>query len=158
MGEGIEGMRASYIENPKTWAEGFDFFVEITVRFSETDMFGHMNNTVSFTYFEYARIELFKKLGVFKLDSAMKKEEILVVADLQCDYLQQVFFDQTLKIYAKIAKIGNSSVDVHYLAKNASGESCFTGRGSIVQVNATTGKSVPLSEEQKRRLSGKMLQ
>jgi len=151
-------MRASYVDDFNKWVDEFEFFVEVTVRFSETDMFGHMNNTVSFAYFEYARIELLKKIGVFNLEANLKWEEILVVADLQCDYLKQVFFDQTLKIYTKIEKIGSSSLDIHYLAKDATDEACFIGRGSIVQINASNGKSVPFSEEQKCRLSGKMLQ
>ena len=35
----------SYIEEPfEEWRASFRFYVETTVRFSETDMFGHMNN------------------------------------------------------------------------------------------------------------------
>lgn len=151
-------MKVTYVENPQTWTEEFNFFVEVKVRFSETDMFGHMNNTVSFAYFEYARIEFFKKIGIFLVNQDAIKRVIPVAADLQCDYLKQVFFDETLRIYVKIAKIGNSSADIHYLAKNEAGEPCFIGRGTIVQINSNTGKSVPLSEEEKRQLSGKILQ
>ena len=50
-------MKASYIEDTQTWASEFTFSVQVPVRFSETDMFGHVNNTVVFTYLEYARIE-----------------------------------------------------------------------------------------------------
>ena len=35
----------------------------VKVRFGEVDMFGHVNNVVAFTYFEEARIALFKELG-----------------------------------------------------------------------------------------------
>ncbi|KOS67739.1 acyl-CoA thioester hydrolase [Lysinibacillus contaminans] len=146
-------MKASYVGDYEQWVEGFQFHIEVRVRFSETDMFGHMNNTVSFTYFEQARIDYFRHLGVLMpaaIDENVKG--IPIVADLQCDYVQQVFFDDVLRIYTKVAKIGNSSMDLHYLAKNQRDEVCFTGRGTIVQMDPQTGKSVPISEEDKLRL------
>lgn len=150
-------MRVTYIEDPKTWAENFNFFVEVKVRFSETDMYGHMNNTVSFTYFEYARIEFLKELGALMPSKDTETKSIPVVADLQCDYLQQVYFDETLHIYTRIAKVGNSSIELHYLAKNEKGVPCFTGRGTIVMMNPETGKSVALTNEQKLNLEGKLV-
>ena len=42
----------------------FEFSVPVSVRFSETDMYGHLNNTVTFAYFEYARIEYLKHIGL----------------------------------------------------------------------------------------------
>ncbi|WP_420910204.1 acyl-CoA thioesterase, partial [Lysinibacillus fusiformis] len=62
-----------------------------------------------------------------------------------------VFFDDVLRIYTKIAKVGNSSLDIHYLAKNQKNEIWFTGRGTIVQMDPRTGKSVPISEEDRTK-------
>ncbi|MGY3186767.1 acyl-CoA thioesterase [Lysinibacillus sp. TE18511] len=146
-------MKANYIGDFQNWAKDFSFFTEVRVRFSETDMFGHMNNTVSFTYFEQARIDYFRHLGILMPSvSDENVDSIPIVADLQCDYVKQVFFDDVLKIYTKIAKVGNSSMDIHYLAKNQHDGVCFTGRGTIVQMDPRTGKSVPLSEETSAQL------
>ena len=81
--------------------KGFCIFIEVRVRFSETDMYGHMNNTVSFTYFEQARIDYFRHLGVL-MPAAIDEhvEGIPIVADLQCDYVKQVF-DDVLKSIRK---------------------------------------------------------
>lgn len=146
-------MKASYVGDYEKWVEDFQFYIEVRVRFSETDMYGHMNNTVSFTYFEQARIEYFRHLGVL-MPSAIDENAkgIPVVADLQCDYVRQVFFDDVLRIYTKVAQVGNSSMDLHYLAKNQRDEVCFIGRGTIVQMDPKTGKSVPISEEEKLHL------
>lgn len=148
-------MRAAYIENVQQWMDEFEFFVTVQVRFSETDMYGHLNNTVPFTYFEFARIEFFKKLGLMNDWSGENQENIPVVADLQCDYLQQVFFDESLRIFVKIASVGKSSIDIHYIAKNDKNQPVFTGRGSIVQINRHSGKSVPWTEQEKQLLHGK---
>lgn len=147
-------MKAKYIEDLTKWGEEFFFYVEVKVRFSETDMYGHLNNTVPFVYFEYARTEYFKYLG-YKTDWAKDVANIPVVADLQCDYLRQVFFDETLRIYVKTAHIGTSSVDIHYLVKNEKEELCFTGRGTIVQIKKETGKAYPWNEKEKIILHGK---
>jgi acyl-CoA thioester hydrolase len=146
-------MKANYIGNLQEWEKDFSFYSEVRVRFSETDMYGHMNNTVSFTYFEQARIDYFRHLDIL-MPSAVDEDvkAIPIVADLQCDYVKQVFFDDVLRIYTKIANVGNSSMDIHYLAKNQKDEICFTGRGTIVQMNPRTGKSVPISEEERAHL------
>jgi acyl-CoA thioester hydrolase len=142
-------MRASYIEDVASWEQGFSFCVEVSVRFSETDMYGHLNNTVTFAYFEYARIEYFKHINLMSDWLNPKGEKIPVVADLQCDYVKQVFFDEKLKIYVKAAKIGSSSVDIHYMAKNEKAEIVFTGRGSVVQIDKKTGKASNWNEEER---------
>jgi len=47
--------KISYIDNFEQWAAEFDFFIPIKVRFSETDMFGHLNNTVPFIYWFFVK-------------------------------------------------------------------------------------------------------
>jgi acyl-CoA thioester hydrolase len=130
------------------WKKGFSFSVPVQVRFSETDMFGHMNNTVPITYFEYARIEFLKHLGLMGKWMQGDEEAIPVVADIQCDYVKQVYFEEQLSIFVKIENIGNSSLDLHYLAINNKEEICFTGRGTIVQMSRQSGKSIRWNETQ----------
>ncbi|MET3574604.1 acyl-CoA thioesterase [Bhargavaea ullalensis] len=139
-------MKAQYIGDFDEWKAGFRFSTPVTVRFSETDMYGHLNNTVNFAYFEYARIEYLKHIGLMNDWLDPDGENIPVVADLQCDYLKQVFFDQAIDIHVKAAKLGGSSVDIHYLATDKKGEALFTGRGTMVQISRKTGKSAPWTE------------
>ncbi|MDQ0270038.1 acyl-CoA thioesterase [Cytobacillus purgationiresistens] len=145
-----------YIENIFAWEEEFDFYYPVKVRFSETDMFGHLNNTIPFIYFEEARIEYFKSIGLMKDWVSPEKETIIVVADLQCDFAKQVFFDEKLNIYVKANSIGNSSVDIHYMAKRENGGICFTGRGTIVQISKETGKGFPWTDEMKQSFQKKI--
>lgn len=142
-------MRATYITDVSTWASEFTFSVQVSVRFSETDMFGHLNNTVAFAYFEYARIEFLKNAGLMNDWLNPEGATIPVVADLQCDYLQQVFFDEALAVHVKVATVGNSSLDIHYMVKNEKGDIVITGRGSIVQIGRLTGKGVHWTDKEK---------
>ncbi|UXH44196.1 acyl-CoA thioesterase [Rossellomorea vietnamensis] len=142
----------TYIEDIETWQQEFSFSIHIKVRFSETDMFGHMNNTVPFTYFEEARIEYLKHIGFMQDWVKPEHDTIPVVADLQCDFVKQVFFDETLKVYVKADRVGRSSVDLHYMGLNEEEQVCFTGRGTMVQISKETGKGVPWTEEMKSKL------
>lgn len=151
-------MKMAYIQDFKKWEEDFMFNIEVNVRFSETDLFGHLNNTIPFIYFEQARIEFLKAIGFMQQWVKQDSDKIPVVADLQCDFLHQVFFDQTLKIYVKTAAAGRSSVDIHYRAVNEDGLTVLAGRGTMVQISKTSGKGHPWSEEEKRLLMGKEIQ
>jgi acyl-CoA thioester hydrolase len=150
------GLKQTYIHDLSSWIAGFTYSVPVQVRFSDTDMYGHLNNTVPFVYFEYARIEYLKHIGLMNDWLNPDGEKIPVVADLQCDYVKQVFFDETLSIYVKPESVGNSSVDIHYMAKNESEDIVFTGRGTMVQVGRGSGKSIPWTEEEKSLLGFEM--
>ncbi|TWT08980.1 thioesterase family protein [Planomicrobium sp. CPCC 101079] len=145
-------MKAKYIDDFESWKKGFSFSVPVQVRFSETDMFGHVNNTVPITYFEFARIEYMKELGLMQNWLAGESKLFPVVADIQVDYTQQVYFDEKLNVHVKIDSVGNSSVDVHYWVTNEKEETCFTGRGAMVQISKETGKGHPWSKQEKELL------
>ena len=142
-------MKQTYIEDFTEWAAEFRFSVPIRVRLSETDMFGHLNNTVTFSYFEQARIDYLKNVGLMNDWLDPQGTRIPVVADLQCDYMKQVFFDETLDVYVKANSIGRSSVDLHYMAKNSKGDVVFTGRGAMVQISKETGSGIAWTEDEK---------
>jgi acyl-CoA thioester hydrolase len=144
--------RQDYISNMEEWKTGFHFFHELNVRFGEIDGFGHVNNTNVFIYMEEARIALFKELGLMASWGAPDSLEIPVVADLQCDYLAQIMYDETLKIYVKINEAGSSSIDLHYLGINEEDIPVFTGRGAIVQISRKSGRPLKWSETLKKQL------
>lgn len=143
--------KINYIEDFSKWKDEFTFFIPIRIRFSETDMFGHVNNVSPFIYFEEARIEYLKSVGLFESESDM--EGIPIVADLQCDYLKQLFFQDSLNMYVKAAQVGKTSFDIHYMGVIQNDEVCLTGRGRIVYINPSTGKPLALGEQVKERLS-----
>lgn len=140
-------MRISYINDLQAWEKEFTYSYPFVVRFSETDMFGHLNNTVPFTYFETARINYFKHIGWITDWRDTQSETIPVVADLQCDFLKQVYLDEQVDVYVKTNKVGSSSIDLHYMGKNQLGQIVFTGRGTIVQISRFTGKAVAFNDE-----------
>nr|WP_100373691.1 thioesterase family protein [Bacillus sp. FJAT-45037] len=142
----------TYITNFEQWREGFTFSTTLKVRFSETDAFGHVNNKNALVYFEDARLEYFNSIGLMQKWSSEDFETMIVAADLQVDYIRQIKFNETLHVFVKVEKLGNSSMDLHYLVENESSDICLTGRGSIVQIGKVSGRSVPWNEEMRQAL------
>src|SRR5699024_10824645 len=124
--------------------------ITIEIRLTDTDMFGYMNNVSVFTYFEEAIIESMNQIELF--DFNVNPDELPIVADLKCDYHAQVYFGESIKLYVKPAKLGNSSIDIHYMAVKKDDTICFTGRGKLVKVNIKTGKPSPLTDGEKSKL------
>ncbi|MCM3587617.1 acyl-CoA thioesterase [Mesobacillus maritimus] len=144
--------KMEYIDDIVKWEQEFHFFYPVTVRFSETDLFGHLNNTVPFVYFEQARVEFLKSKGLMQKWLQPESETIPVAADLQCDFVKQIYFDEEIKIYVKANSVGTSSADIHYMGKKTDGTICLTGRGTIVQIAKQTGRGFPWSREMKALL------
>ncbi|HLS20294.1 MAG TPA: thioesterase family protein [Bacillota bacterium] len=143
----------TYIKDFTEWKKDFKFYVPIRVRFSETDMFGHVNNVSAFIYFEQARIDFFKDRRLFMNFDDPNISGVPVVADLQCDFHKQMFFDDQIKLYVKVATIGRTSLDIHYMAINEQDDICLTGRGRIVYINRHTGKPMPLTDDIVQKLT-----
>lgn len=118
--------RISYIEDFTTWEEGFSFYVPVSVRFSETDMYGHVNNVSPFIYFEEARIAYLNNLGFLSKD--MRQTDGVIVADLQCNYLKELYFGDDIQVYVKTASVGTTSFDIHYKVVKKR-RSCYDGKG-----------------------------
>src|SRR5699024_5640498 len=145
--------KITYIENFDTWKDSFSFSIDIDIRFSEVDMFGHMNNVASFAYFEEARIKLMQHVGIY---TEFNGNEVPVVGDLQCDYHKQVYFGETLTLYVKIASIGNSSMDIHYMGVKPDGQVALTGRGVVINMDKKSGRSAPISDEYRQKIEQSM--
>ncbi|WP_238378761.1 acyl-CoA thioesterase [Halalkalibacillus sediminis] len=144
-------MNIAYIEDFQTWQQEFSFYIPVNVRFSETDMFGHVNNVSPFIYFEEARIAYMNEVDLFG-PMSQETKKVPVVADLQCNYLKQMYFGDQLKMYVKTDNVGKSSLDIHYMALNQKEELCIVGRGRVVQIDSQTGTPTPFDDVQRKKL------
>lgn len=116
----------------------------VKVRFSETDALGHISNISYFIYLEEARIEFFKALG---FDMAIEKWKV-ILASAKCDFINQGFFNQHLKVISAVNKIGNSSFSIiHRVVDAETGQLIAKGEASAVHFNFETQKSERLPDE-----------
>nr|WP_243895986.1 thioesterase family protein [Paenibacillus sp. F411] len=125
----------------------FHFAFPIRIRYCETDMLGHVNNVSYFMYFEQGRIEYFEHLGL--TEELFSQKAVSVVADLECQYLAQLYLKDPLMLHVKVAEIGRSSMDVQY-AVVVEDQLKAAGRGTIVLIDTESGKSKPVSEHARK--------
>ena len=138
----------------EAWFQKFHFSSSIKVRFGETDAFGHVNNVSFFTYFEQARLEYFDHLNLLETLLEPSHESLIVTANLECHYLSQLFYGQTIEVFVRTSKIGNSSFDLEYAVKEVrSGTMVAVGRGTIVYIDIQTNKSKLLPQLSKEILA-----
>jgi acyl-CoA thioester hydrolase len=143
----------SYIQpDPQGWLEKFHFSIPIKVRYVETDMSGHVNNVSYFIYFEQGRVEYMEQLGI--ADELFNEQNVVVVADLECQYLQQIFLKDSLKLLVRVAKMGRSSYDLEYaIVETGKAQLKAVGRGAMVYIDRKLGKSAPLPEVAREKIT-----
>ncbi|CEI83930.1 4-hydroxybenzoyl-CoA thioesterase [Oceanobacillus oncorhynchi subsp. incaldanensis] len=141
--------RIPYIEDFSAWEKDFSFYIPISVRFSETDMYGHVNNVSPFIYFEEARIAYLNSIGFLSKD--MRQKDGIIVADLQCNYLKELYFGDDIRVYVKTASVGNTSFDIHYKVMREE-EAILTARGRLVYIDTEKKAPKKLSDALKQKL------
>lgn len=134
------------------WLAKFRFSIPIKPRYSETDMFGHVNNISYFIYFEQGRADYMEHL---ELDVQLFNDRYgSVVADLECKYLAQVYRKDPLRLHVRVAKLGRSSFEIEYaLADAETGQLKAAGRGAMVFIDKIGGSSVPLPESVRNKIA-----
>lgn len=134
------------------WSKSFRFFTPIQVRFSDTDMLGHINNVSYFQYFEHGRLAYLNELDLTPhlLMSSSELSGFIVTANLECQYLKQIHFGEKIELGVRVSRIGNSSLDFFYaLFLTAQKKIAAIGRGTVVYIDPATGKGQPLPEQVK---------
>jgi len=80
----------------------------VHVRFSDVDIYGHVNNVMYFEYFQEARIQAFSRLGRGQLGLG---EPGLVVAQIDVDYRQPILFREApYDAWTWVSHVGRTSV------------------------------------------------
>lgn len=120
-----------------------EFSLPIDVRFSDLDMYGHVNSAVYFSYMEQARVKLF-------MDTFLKlsqKGVLLVVVSAECHYKREIFLTDKVIVTVTIDKVGNSSFDLTYNIHNGDGKSFAEGKTTLVAIDGKSKTPISLPEE-----------
>ncbi len=95
----------------------FKLFTPVTIRFSDTDMLGHINNVSIAAYFEAARCELFYKLmrdgGMTERGSGHERVDF-VLARAAIDFRREMHYPGTVEVGSRFTRLGNRSITSGY--------------------------------------------
>lgn len=93
-----------------TRRQTFTLFTPVTMRFCDTDMMGHVNNTAIAQYVEAARCELFYKL----IEQAQDTDIDFVLARLSIDFKREIKYPGTVDVGSRLIRVGNRSMASGY--------------------------------------------
>jgi acyl-CoA thioester hydrolase len=127
--------------------EGFPFVHEETVRFSDLDGMGHVNNAVFLTYLEQARLAWF---GRYADDESMPLRDV-ILARTEIDFRSPVVFGETVSIGVRPARLGTKSFEFEYELR-AGGRLVAEAKSVIVGYDYEAGRSTEVPERWRRRL------
>jgi len=125
----------------------FRFYHPIEVRYGDLDPQGHLNNAKFVTFFEQARIQYIRHLGLYKEGQSFMEIGV-ILADVHVAYRKPVEWGMPIKVGVRITKIGNKSMTVEQNVVHAqTGEVFAEGEVVMVAFDYYQNKSIPVPQE-----------
>jgi acyl-CoA thioester hydrolase len=121
----------------------FPFRHQLQARFSDCDLFGHVNNAVYFTYMEEARWAYWRKLtGDFPHGSLPG----LILARAECDFIRPIRPGERIDIWLGTTKIGKTSISMDYEMLDDKGAPVAKAKSVMVTYDYSAAKSIPVPD------------
>lgn len=115
---------------------------DIRVRYAETDGMKVVYHGNYLTYFEEARTNLFRHIGVVYADIE-RAGYYLVVLEAHTHYLRSAVYDDILHVTASLREMPSMKITIDYrITRNGGDEMLVTGETVHAFLNAATGRPV----------------
>jgi len=110
------------------------------VSYSDTDQMGFMHHSNYFRYYETARWELFRSLGI-PYHEIEEEDVILPVINASAKFIKPAFYDQEIMINTKIKSHKGARIIFENQAINEAGEIINEAQITVACVRKSTGKA-----------------
>ncbi len=130
------------MNNPAVISD-FTFSTDWRVRFSEVDLQGVVHHSEIIKYFEIARIEYWRCLGLNYTEFRTAGYEF-VVARIDCDFIRPLHFDEIIRVYVRTSAVSRTSVLIDYLILDDRHQPAVSGNTLMVCVRVGIGKPFKL--------------
>lgn len=124
----------------------FQAEIQVRVRYSETDQMGYVYYGNFAAYYEVARTEAFRNLGVHYKE--MEKAGVMMpVLELRCKYIRPARYDDLLTVKVMIPnKPHGSRIKFEYEVYNEGKELLNVGETTMVFVQMRSGRPTAIPE------------
>ncbi len=117
----------------------FQHSYKLRVRYAETDRMGYVYYGNYATYFEVARVEALRSLGITYKE--LEDDGILLpVLEYKAKYFKPAFYDDELRIETKISQKPGIRIMFEYSVFNQESVELVKGETTLVFVSAANGK------------------
>jgi acyl-CoA thioester hydrolase len=110
------------------------------VSYSDTDQMGFMHHSNYLKYYETARWELFRSIGV-PYHEIEEEDVILPVINASVKFIKPAFYDQEITVSTMIKSFKGARITFNYQAKNETGEIINEAQITVACVRKSTGKA-----------------
>lgn len=118
------------------------YSVTLDIRFSDIDIYAHVNSVVYFSYMETARVKMFRDA----YQELTEQGILLLVGRAECDYRIPILLDDTVIVTSWISRIGTTSFDLDYRIHDNGDRVFATGRTSMVCFDKGGNMATPVPE------------
>jgi acyl-CoA thioester hydrolase len=115
------------------------------VRYAETDRMGYVYYGNYSTYFEVARVEALRSLGV-SYKSLEDEGIMLPVLEYRIKYFKPAFYDDLLRIETVIDKLPSARIHFSYKTFQQDGTQVNEAETTLIFVDVKTGKPIAAPE------------
>lgn len=121
----------------------FRHTLPIQLRFNDVDKFGHVNNTVYFSFYDLGKTEYFASV----CPGVDWEKDGIVVVHLDADFLSQIFSTDQVAVQTAVTEIGTKSFRlVQRMIDINTGEVKCIGTSVMVAFDLEKHESKPLTE------------
>ena len=125
-------------------------FREIPTRWADNDVYGHVNNSVYYFYFDTVVNKWLIEAGLLEIG---KSEIIGLVVETRCAFFAPITFPQTVYAGLRVARRGSSSVTYEIgLFAGDSYETAARGHFVHVYVDEKNRRPIKISDRMKEKL------
>jgi len=125
-------------------AAAFPYFTQITTRWMDNDVYGHVNNVVYYSFFDTVVNGYLIEMGALDIATS---PVIGLVVETQCQYFQPIAFPDRVRAGLSVTHLGNSSVRYEVgLFRNDEGTASAQGHFVHVYVDRASNRPVPLPQ------------
>jgi acyl-CoA thioester hydrolase len=132
--------------------EPFSFSATTRVGFSDTDAQGIVYYGRYLPYFDLARVEYHRKLGLLGMDVGEAGNEFVMRA-CNIEYHAPAVFDDLIEVFVRIARIGRTSATYEFAAyRERDDKLMVTATQTLVLVDLDERQAVSIPDEYKERI------
>jgi acyl-CoA thioester hydrolase len=127
----------------------FNNTLPIQLRFSDTDMLGHVSNTVYQQLYDCGKVAYFDTvLGDHDWESTA-----FVLASLTSNFIIPIYLADSISVQTRVSEIGTKSITFEQqLIDNVTGEIKSNCRAILVCLDQKTNTSIEISQDWKNKL------
>ncbi len=138
------------MSDPMLVRDNYRWFMPITTRWLDNDIYGHVNNVNYYAYFDTVANRYLIEEGGLDIQHG---DVIGYVVHSQCHYKSAIAFPDAIEGAFRVNKLGNSSVEYGVaIFKQGEAEACAYGTFTHVFVERTTERPIAIGGQMRQAL------